>query len=248
MTNDRKEPTMSAIRPEQDEIAARQRQQPPTAGRKPAVGTPVSSRPVVVKSKLAPFALLLAITALGLAGFVYWQFMLTQQSLVAAEARIVDLEGQLALTGDESNASMAAMQAKLKWADSEIRKLWGVSYDTNRKKIEASESAIAALEKKTSGIQGKVDKALKASSTELKVLSDVVDAQQASFASVDKQQGNLQTQMQALIDRLNLMEAEQKQTSQRIKANEQAVEAIDAFRVSVNRDLLQLKSGSATTP
>ena len=30
------------------------------------------------------------------------------------------------------------MKAKLVWADSEIRKLWGVSYDTNRKAIAAN--------------------------------------------------------------------------------------------------------------
>lgn len=245
MSNERKEPTIS-IRPEQDEISARQRQQP-TAGRKPAVGTPVSSRPVVVKSKLAPFALLLAVTALGLAGFVYWQFTLTQQSLASAEQRIVELEGQLALTGDESNASMTALQAKLKWADSEIRKLWGVSYDTNRKKIAANESSITDLSKKTGAMQGKIDKAVKSATTEVKAVSDLVSAQQSSMARVEKQQGNLQTQMQALIDRLNLMEMEQKQSDKRIKTNEQAIEAIDAFRVSVNRDLLQLKAATPTS-
>lgn len=243
MSQERKEPTIS-LRPAQDEITERQRSTP-TAGRKPATGTPVSSRPVVVKSKLAPFALLLALTALGLAGFVYWQFTLTQQSLALAEKRIVDLEGQLALTGDESSASMAAMQAKLKWADSEIRKLWGVSYDTNRKKITANEDSISALTKKANSMQSKVDKAVKSTSVEVKAVSDLVAAQSSSLTSVEKQQGNLQTQMQALIDRLNLMESELKQSDSRIKTNEQAIEAIDAFRRSVNKDLLQLKNAAS---
>src|SRR5690606_25375675 len=124
------------LKPEQDEIV-RHRQRAASGGVKTPTGTTRahtgSHRTVSTGSKLAPFAFLLAITGLGLAGYAYWQLLESQKTTEAALVRIADLESRLALTGDESEASMAALQAKLKWADSEIRKLWGVAYDTNRK-------------------------------------------------------------------------------------------------------------------
>lgn len=247
MTDDRKEPTLSPLKPERDEIL-RHRQR--TSGAK-ATGTPPNGtrantgghRPVVVRSKLAPFAFLLAVTGLGLAGFAYWQLLEAQKATDSAVARIAELEDRLEMTGDDTEASMAAVQAKLKWADSEIRKLWGVAYDTNRKNIAENKDAIATVASQASSIESKVNASLKEVRGDVRMLNDLVEAQQSAFNEMEKTRVQLQQQTQQVADSLREMKSEQAALQNRIKTNEQAIEAIDTFRRSVNRDLLELKSG-----
>lgn len=265
---ERREPTISAMRPEKDDAsrssgatqtspqgergrsngggtrkasAAEQRAKPNRAPSRPA-------QPVVVKSALAPFAFLLALVGVGFAGFAYWQLLETQKLLVSAEERIVSLESKFELTDDELNASSATIQAKLKWADSEIRKLWGVSYDTNRKAIATNKTSLARTEKLAKQAAGSVDakikSALKDATSELKLLSDLVDAQQVSLSSIETKNAQTVAQGQGLADKLNRLDSLSGELKRRVKTNEQAIEAIDAFRRSVNQQLLQLKSAT----
>ncbi|WP_045858211.1 hypothetical protein [Teredinibacter purpureus] len=237
--NDRKEPTLNPIRPEQDEIVRhRQRSTPPKASAK--VHTPV--RPVIVKSPLAPIAFMLAIAGVGLAGFSYWQLVQTQQTLSAADARIVALEGQLQLTGDESSASVTALQAKLKWADSEIRKLWGVSYDRNKKDIAENKQQIAVLKNGAKSVDSKIQTALKNTTAEINLINDLLDSQQSAMSGVESKALSQTTQVQALTDKIRLLEKTEADLKRRISTNEEAIQAIDAFRRSVNQQLLQLNT------
>lgn len=238
--NERREPTISA--PAAKEELSTKSSGPRRSGQ-PATHSP-AARPVVVKSKLAPVAFLFALCGLGAAGFAYWQLTLTQQALADADRRIAELEGKFALTDDEVSASTETMQAKLKWADSEIRKLWGVSHDTNRKAIAANKSNIEKAEKLAKEASKNVDAKVKAAlgnvTAELKLLSDLVDAQQLSLANIENAQAKLNTQSQNIQSKLSELDSLQK----RVKTNEQAIEAIDAFRRNVNQQILQLKGGA----
>lgn len=244
---ERKEPTLSPIRPEQDEIAARKRNQRSGAARPAAAGAQgnIPARPIVVKSKLAPLALLLALAGIGAAGFAYWQLEQTRLTLVSAEARIGELEKQLEMTGDESTASMTAVQAKLKWADSEIRKLWGVSFDRNKKAIESNQQEIAALKKGAGSVDGKIKAALKESTAEIKLINDLLDSQQTALTNVESKALAQVGQVQELTDKVRQLEKLDAELQRRITTNEEAIQAIDAFRRSINQQILELK---ATTP
>lgn len=237
MVKERKEPTISAIKPEQDEIA-RHRQRNKASRASSAL--PYSSRPVVVRSKLAPLALLLAMAAVAIAGYACWQLISAQVFLQSAEARIAELEGRLELSDDESAQSVTALQAKLKWADSEIRKLWGVSYDRNRKAIAANKKALDSIAAQNKKIQ----QAIKNYGAELKLVNDLIEAQQNALSQGEQVQQQLQSQLQSLTNRVQALAELETSLKNRIAANEQAIEAIDAFRRSVNRDLLQLKSAA----
>jgi len=237
---ERKEPTINAIRPEQDEIANhRQRSGAPKNG------GPAPVRPVIVKSKLAPFALFVALIGVGGAGFSFWQLQQTQVLLDGAEKRIVELEKQLEMTGDESTASMTAVQAKLKWADSEIRKLWGVSYDRNRKAIAENEEKIAGLTKGAKSVDGKINAALKETNAEIRLINDLLDSQQTSMTSIENNAQDQLAQVQALSDKVRKLEQLEAELKRRVSTNEEAIKAIDAFRRSVNQKLLQLGSTAA---
>lgn len=248
---ERKEPTISAIRPDPDEIARRQR---PSSGANRAVKSdtraavpaqPASSKPSGAGvSIVGVIALLVAFVALGGVAYMYQQNQLLVAQLSSADSRIVDLEKQLEMTGDESTASMAAVQAKLKWADSEIRKLWGVSYDTNRKAIAANTGKISALTKSAGSVDSKIATALKGPKADIKLINDLIEGQQSAISSVETRASQGVAQVQALTDTLRKMEKSEAALQSRIKTNEEAIEAIDAFRRTVNQQLLQLRAGS----
>lgn len=251
---ERREPTISSSRPESEETPRRN----PSASAEPAIsssrqGTQKSSgrarepshhpaRPVVVKSKSGPFALFLAFIAIGASAFLFWQSQQSQialqKTLADSEARIAELESKLALTGDEASASVTALQAKLKWADSEIRKLWGVSYDTNRKNITENTDTITAMNKQLKAVDGKIKTATQNVETDVKLLNELVDTQQVSLALIEQK-------MAAANKATEKMAQENTALKKRIETNEQAIEAIDAFRRTVNQQLIQLKGAAA---
>lgn len=244
--SERREPTISNLSMDKDE-PARARAQAAAAPSGRPVPPPVSSRPVVVRSPLGPIAVFLALAAGAFAGFVFWQLQQTQQALqkttallTTAEARVTDLEKRLMLSDDESTQSITVLQANIKENTSEIRKLWGVANDRNRKAIAQLEGKVAALEKTAGGIDDKIKTALAEATGELRVLSELVDAQQAVINSADKA---YKTQSQTLSSITQKVEQLDTELRRKVSSHEEAIKAIDAFRVQVNRDLIQLKGG-----
>lgn len=246
---ERKEPTLSGITPDKDEIEARQprnqrrSERPPTP---PPGGTPPrggGQAPASGPSGLAIVAVILALAGLGGSGFLAWKFTQAQEVIVQSEARIADLEQRLDVTYDESNQSVEAIQAKLKWADSEIRKLWGVSYDTNRKNI-ASNSAqleklsadLVSVKKEASGVQTAAANLKKS----LGEVQSSVTGLKNSVATLDEQRNRLQN-LEEKLDQLDDRIAQLRNLGDRVKTNEEAIAAIDSYRRSINRDLLAIK-------
>ncbi len=208
---------------------------------------PVSARPVVVRSPLGPLAIFLALAAGGFAGYVYWQLQQTQKTLQAtaatlssAEARVAELEKRLTLSDDESSQSMTVLQANVKEQGAEIRKLWGVTNDRHRKAITQLEERVAALDKNLGGVDAKIKTALAEVTGEVKVLSELLDAQQAVISSADQAYKSQAQSVSSLNKKLDQLDSELRK---KMQANEEAIKAIDAFRVQVNRELLQLKGG-----
>lgn len=246
---ERKEPTLSGITPDKDEIEARQpRNQrrperspttPPPGGTPPRGGQAPASGP----GGLTIIALILALAGLGGSGFLAWKFTQAQQTLGQAEARIADLEQRLDVTYDESSQSVEAIQAKLKWADSEIRKLWGVSYDTNRKNIASNSEQIEKLSSELASVKKETSGAQSAAANLKKSLSEVqssVTGLKNSVATLDEQRNRLQN-LEEKLDQLDDRIAQLRNLSDRVKTNEEAITAIDSYRRSINRDLLAIK-------
>ncbi len=245
--NERREPTISPLSGEPDTTPAKAREIPASSRAKASsdrTAVPVSSRPVIVRSPLGPFALILALVSLGGNGFLYWQSLQpdtnTQTELSQAKARITELEQRLALSDDESTQSLTVVQAKVKENASEIRKLWGVSHDTNRKAIAALDDKYAKLNKAISSKDTKSQQALKDLAVELQVLDDLTQGQQSVITRADKWMATQNQTLEAVSSRLNRLESD---LSKRLRENEDAIKAIDAFRVQVNRELIRLKGG-----
>ena len=233
---------MSGIRPDQDEIARHQRQKSrSTNPTRPTAAAPQSPPVIVKSSKIAPYAMFFAVLGVAVAGFTFWQLTLAQQALQSADARIASLESKLEMSDDESNASMTAMQAKLKWADSEIRKLWGVSYDTNRKAIAANKASLAEVKEGFSTVDTKIKSAVEGVKTEVQLVNELLEGQQASFGSIEKNSQEQVAKVRELTNKLAKLERVEEELKQRISSNEEAISAIDAFRRNVNQQLLQIR-------
>lgn len=245
---ERREPTLSAsnlsdqaVLDEPQAIASK------AIPKKASRPTPVSQRVVEVKSPLAPLALVASLVSLGFVGLLFWQVTTSDaerknliQQLGSADARIAELEQKLTVTGDESEQSLTTLGAGVKTLDadvkensSEIRKLWGVAYDRNRKAIEDNKKTVETVQTSVANLktaQQKDQKALQAAIVdlqgELAVLSEVQESQQSALS----QSRNVSAELKAFKTDLN----------SRVNANEEAIKAIDAFRLQVNRQILQM--------
>ena len=230
------------MRPEQDELRPARSGAAPhkirTTAKPQSRSAPSTSS---FGSALSLMALLVALVSATAAAYLYWQVGQTQYKLAAYEQRITQMEGQLAMTGDESEASMAAVQAKLKWADSEIRKLWGVSHDRNRKAIESNTENLAAVKKSLADLSASLKK-------QADTLAKQVSAQQTVVQELKNAGLRNTTQVQMMVDQLDQLENLQLELGKRIKNTEQAMESVDAFRRTVNRDILQLQQRTAGAP
>ena len=222
MVTERKEPTVSSVLSSKDDVASKPSRRP------------ISPQPQITEKKISStstwIALLLAVIAVGIAGMSYVKLIQAQAILQEQRAqlknqqgRIVELENQLALSGDESAQSLVAISAKLKEANSEIRKLWGVSYDSNRKAIAANKADITSQAKNYQAL----DKTLK--------------AQQATLNNNDRRLSEQELLMRTLRERLDEQLKEVANNTKRTESNEEAIKAFDIFRGSVSRDLLQIK-------
>ncbi|WP_288132269.1 hypothetical protein [Microbulbifer sp.] len=185
-------------------------------------------------SFLTIVALMLGLAGLGAAGFLYNEGQKTNAELAAAEQRIVQLEKRFEMSGEESAASVEVLGAKVKENLSEIKKLWGVSYDTNRKSIAANKAAaasakqeVAALSKKVSGVESGLKK--------VAALESELASLKKSTASASRE---TQDKVGSLERQLNSVRAD---LTARVGANEEAVQSIDTYRRTVNKDLVQLR-------
>ena len=255
MVQDRKEPVLSGIKPERDEIASHQsrinkRPSPPPS--RPVDGSAAPSRPAPAPAKssaLTIVALLLAVVGVAGAGFGVWQLQESQAALKVANERITELEARLNLTSTESGQSVSQIHEKLAWADSEIRKLWGVSYDTNRKAIRANTDKLAALEA-----------SVKTAAADAKKANELATAQGRTLETLRSQSGEQQLRVTRASEEIDLLKQQLRETSNkvntvagqvdnlpaRVASTEEAIKAIDAFRRTANSDIQQLKQRLAS--
>lgn len=258
MVHDRKEPTFSGIKPDSDEVSSHSQSTnqgaPKISANSSNQRQPSRSRPAPppAKSGLAIFALLIALVGVGAAGFSVWQLQESQKTLADAELRIQELEGRLNLTNSESDQSVTAIHEKLKWADSEIRKLWGVSNDRNKKAIKQATDDIAKLSsdlKKATADAKSAKQASDSQGTAVSTLKTLTNEQQLVLSQLADDISSAKNQLSKFNQLETKLTALENDLPKRIKTNEEAIQAIDSFRRSANADIQQLKqlvSGSTT--
>lgn len=244
MVQSRREPTISSsdfTAPLEEDVPQRV-----GGGQSPRRKSAPTPAPKKSGMGLAIFAFLVALCAVGAGGFAIWQNLELNQQLTDATARILELENRLTLSDDESSQSVTALQANLKQAvknigtnESEIRKLWDTR-NVNRKAIaqnsSKSEGAVGELRKEIQGL----DKSLAANKAEQSQLATQFDEMMASSESVERQIDKLRSQL-AELETVSKKIAQVDQLNGRVRSNEEAIEAIDAYRLNINRQLVELQ-------
>lgn len=203
--------------------------------------------------RLINAVLVVAMAALGAhAVYLTQQYRDTHAALGDLQTRFNHLEEQILTTDESLSESGATIQAKLREVDSEIRKLWGVSNDRNRKAIAANEEAIRALRGNTESLkqaQGKQAEAISALRSSVEGFDRKISAANAEVlaakAGVD-QIGSRLNEVKTTADRVSAAEKRVNALESRVGTHEEAIQSIDAFRRQTNQSLLQLRQQTGT--
>jgi chromosome segregation ATPase len=167
-----------------------------------------------------------------------------KKALDAAEGRIALLEDRLRMTDETLIDSEKDTEQQIGFWESEIRKLWAISNERNRKWIKDNEAALAKLTKTLSAIETSnrdLGTAVGRHETAFKQQQAIIDQLTSMEISI-QQMANTQRD---IVDRVN--SASQSVASLnaglagRVAENEQAVAAIDAYRVQVNTRLADIE-------
>jgi hypothetical protein len=201
------------------------------------------------------------VTLLAVAGGAYalWQLDQTQQVIKSQSVRIAQLEDKLALSDDSATQSLTSIGAKVRELNvksikvaTEIDKLWATR-NVNRNAIAASDKKIASVEKKQAQLAklestvAKVNKKvanLLPIKTAVESTAQRVTEQDLLLQSVRERVANHSTSLKTLSSKADEGASAASQVNnidKRLKSTEEAITSIDAFRRTVNRDLLQLK-------
>jgi len=213
----------------------------------------VRAAPAASSSSLPAMALVVALLSAAGAGFLGWQLFQAQAKLQTDEGRILALEQQLNLTSSESSASVVALQANLKKLDADLRNL-SANVEANRKGLAASLDKIAAVGRDAAAGKkdaGDAKSSLNALKQEVEANKSLADASSAKIdtaaTSIAQQQQSLQNLKESMA-KLELELVDLDSLARRTKVNEEAISAIDDYRRSTNREILQIKQQVGLAP
>lgn len=249
---DRKEPTLSGIRPEHDEIrsGAAKANRPtggaPRQGQRPPQPKYREAKPS--SSPLAMIALVVALLGVGAGGFSFWKLQESEVARTDAERRIVELEGRLNLSNSESDQSVTRILERVDKAEEQYDLLWA-NYRTHRDGIAQSNDSVKRLDGsvKTAATDAKAAKVLaEGHESKISSLQSKTSEQQLLLTRVSENNGNAQTRLQQVDQLAKQLEATVNELAATSASNEEAIKAIDAFRRSANNDIQQLKQRLGT--
>lgn len=248
------ESTESAVRRQQAHAQDQDDDSSPTRSTRKSTAQLAPAYTVAAPSSSVPaIALVIALAAAGGAGFLGWQLFQAQAMLKQADMRIQGLEQQLSLTSEESSASVVGLQSNLKKLDAEVRRIAGL-VETNRKAIADGAEKTAAVARDATNAQKLGNEA----KTGLASLKQEVAANKAvadaSAAKIDGMTTGVSQQAQSVqnlkeeLDKMQLEMTALDSLAARTRTNEEAISAIDDFRRSTNRELLQIKQQLGAVP
>lgn len=243
-------PEIPTMIPDRDDVEQYQRQK--VGKQKPASSPPLLESSddryddVPAGGSKAPLYILavLALAALGWAGFLQLQLASAQTALDAWQLRVGDLEKRLSVTDESANQSSSTLQVKLKELDESLAKVRDDNLKRAKTTLDQHTTQIAALEqtvKSTQATAGKVEKTadeqektLAAAKGQLDKLTPLVDANKRK---IDEHQ----TSIEALTEKGNLTSSNVEKLGLRMNTNEEWVQSINNFRKQTNREIVNIK-------
>jgi len=234
------------IIPERDE--SRARTQPTKQGSVKGKKRRPQPPPKAGSSPLVGVLCFMVVLVSGAAAYLFIQTQTLSEQRNDLDARVQVLEQKLSVTDESLSESGAAMQSvlqghqeELEMHMSEIRKLWGVAYDTNRKNIETLEKNQATQTAQLGSIRDSVAKAEALAGT-VQNLNSRVDAAANQSLALSAGFDETESQVRELTDSVGLIRAELNTQKNLVTDHSDAIEAIDQYRVQINQRLIQLEN------
>lgn len=235
------------IIPERDETRARPQGGRPGNGKTKQRKAP-PPKPPSNSSPLVGVLCFLVILVSGAAAYLFFQTQTLSQQRDDLDARVVVLEEKLSVTDESLSESGAAIQSILKDHSedlelhmSEIRKLWGVAYDTNRTNIEALEKTQATHSARINSVRDSLAN-VEPLAEGFETLKSRVDATANQSLSLSAGFDEAETQLRELSDSLVRMQSDMNSQEQAIASYGEAIDAIDQYRIQINQRVLQLEN------
>ncbi|MBJ7538179.1 hypothetical protein [Marinomonas transparens] len=209
---------------DQDEVSERRPSIKTEKTRTAPSPTRPAHAPTVVhkKTSLTGVYLLLMLILSASMGVGYWlwlQNMQLRNELYGAKSEIKNLDHQLLAADVSADKQGETLEEILKKHESEIRKLWGVSYDTNRKAIAANKSVASELDKKLLSLKDSV-------STQSKLIaiqSDAFNDVEAGYNKLIPSVASLEEKVEPLPDRLSQLTIAQEIQAKQLASTDQKV-------------------------
>lgn len=259
---------MESLRPDRDDLDQFKSRKKPNTGA--AAGKP-GQKPAKTKqpSNNSPMMFIFVIALAGLSIFLTWAYIDQQSQMEKLNAELKDaagfigqskllmarLEGELSETDAQLEQSGSAAQSKLAFLDSEMRKLWGVSNDRNKKAIESNANALAALEKKFAELnkqQVKFADTVQARQLVQQTALDVVKSDIGDFESkVDKLNNRILTianeavitrdEQEGALDEIKRDLEQIRGLAGKLEESDKALASIDASRRQLNERVVSIE-------
>lgn len=259
---------MDSLRPDKDDLDQYQQARKGKPARKAATTSTAKqsakpqSAPQTRGSVISWLTMSLILVTAGLGGWIITQQFQeierlsgevgrTEALIRQAELVMARFEGSLTETGQVIEASGSEVEKKLAFLDSEMRKLWGIAYDRNRKAINENDTELNSLTTKQAAIasdQNKLQKQVSRIEQDGKKTDEVLAALTQQLGQIEsaarKQQESLQ-QMSGKLDAVAALEeklASIARLERQLQQNNLAIQAIDASRTQLNERIVGLEN------
>ena len=200
--------------------------------------------------KFLTFLVFVGIVVVG--GYGWMLVTELKQELSTLQARFNGLEidltsqtGTLSETEAGLNQRLKEVSSTIETHWSEIRKLWGVSNDRNKKSIAQNDKDIEALK---AGAK-KLSQQLSSLNTNVSSMQQTVSS---TTLGLKAEQDVLRQQLQDIADSINKQQSTMTSMANKLSKNDEAINAIDAYRRQVNQQLQRLErliqQQAATSP
>ena len=237
--------TGSPITAERDDMIGRPRSDNTGDHQKPKnINAQVSSTMKVI-TLISFFGVL----GIGAVGWNQYQGLLAKHENLLARFEL--LKSRLSSTDESVTQSGAAMQItisknkdELKKHWSEIRKLWGVSNDTNKSKIANNKKDITFLANK----REKIERAVGVLESRLKKESSSISDMAINHMALTEELGKANKQLRDYIDQLNRLKKAVAKSDRALSENADAINAMDSFRRNMTQKIYELEQRPLALP
>ncbi len=242
-------PEIPTMIPDRDDVEQYQRQK--VGKQKPASSPLLESHDdryddVPASASKAPLYVLavIAVAALGWAGFLQLQLASTQTALDAWQMRVGDLEKRLSITDESANQSSSTLQVKLKELDEALVKVRDDNLKRAKTTLDQHTAQIATIEqtlKSTQGTAGKVEKAVDEQEKTLAAAKGQLDKLAPTVELSKRKLEEQQAAIESLTEKGNVTSANVEKLGLRMNTNEEWVQSINNFRKQTNREIVNIK-------